>query len=164
MDLILQTLCMVLCNRIPKGLVQFRTDGLSAKIKLINTPKGVEAFDRVQIEKVPVTADNPTGEQALRIEKNTNERAVVRILVPKRSMTLSEMNAQDRADDQTETPVKDEDGVSAQPSSPMASSKSRNVADAKSAKDDGAVSSKSQLNQNASGLSRQPSERIIEVD
>ena len=29
------------------------------------------------------------------IEKNTNERAIVRILVPKRTMTMSELNAEE---------------------------------------------------------------------
>ena len=163
MDLILQTLCMVLCNRVPKGLIQFRMDGLSAKIKLVNTPKGMEAFERVEVQKVPVSAEHPTGEQEVRIEKNTNERAVVRILVPKRAMTLSEINAHDRIGDAaSETPAKEGEGAaSEQPSSPVASSKSKTEAKADtSAKD----ASASQLRNDESGLQRQPSERIIETD
>ena len=80
MDILLTVLCMVLCNRVPKGIVTFRIDSLISKIKLVTAPKGVEAFTR--------TVDGVT------IEKNTNERAVVRILVPKRSMTISEVNAE----------------------------------------------------------------------
>jgi len=53
MDLILQTLCMILCNRLPKGVVPFRIDSLSSKIRFIAVPKGIEAFDRVSVEKGP---------------------------------------------------------------------------------------------------------------
>ena len=42
-----------------------------------------------------VTPENPKGEQEVVIEKNTNEKALVRILVPKRTMTLSEVNAEE---------------------------------------------------------------------
>lgn len=135
MDLILSTLCMILCNRIPKGLVQFRTEGLSAKIKLMSTPKGVEAFERVEVQKVPVSAECPNGEQEVKIEKNTNERAVVRILVPKRTMTMSEMRDKDEEEKGSPAKAEGEDG-SQQPSSPVASSKSK-PADL-SAKDGGA--------------------------
>lgn len=44
---------------------------------------------------MPVTPENPKGEQEVVIEKNTNEKALVRILVPKRTMTLSEVNAEE---------------------------------------------------------------------
>ena len=86
MDLILSVLCMVLCNKIPKGVVSFRPDSLISKIKLVHAPRGVEPFARTEI---PKGATEPVA-----IEKNTNEKAVVRILVPKRSMTLSEVNAE----------------------------------------------------------------------
>ena len=42
-----------------------------------------------------VTPENPKGEQEVIVEKNTNEKALVRILVPKRTMTLSEVNAEE---------------------------------------------------------------------
>ena len=164
MDLILSTLCMILCNRVPKGLVQFRTENLSAKIKLMSTPKGVEAFERVEVQKVPVSAECPTGEQEVKIEKNTNERAVVRILVPKRTMTMSEMR--DKEEEEKGTPGKDgEEGASQQPSSPVASNKSKPAE--VSAKDGGADgrASTSQLREDTSGmLNRDASERIVEVD
>ena len=146
MDLILGTICMILCNRVPKGLVSFRIEGLSSKIKLVTTQKGVEAFERVQIEKVPVSAECPTGEQEVKIEKNTNERAVVRILVPKRTMTLSEMNAKDE-EEKAGTPDKEgEDRGSQGPGSPIASSKSKkDLAAEGSAKEENAKASTSEL-------------------
>lgn len=79
MEIILTSLCIVLCNRVPKGVVTFRVDQLISKIKLVYPPKGIEAFARTNADGVV-------------IPKNTNERAVVRILVPKRTMTLSEYN------------------------------------------------------------------------
>ena len=51
--------------------------------------------DRILIEKTPVTADNPQGVKETLIEKNINEKAIVRILVPKRTMTMSEVNAEE---------------------------------------------------------------------
>lgn len=95
MDLILNAICMILCNRLPKGAVSFRTDNLASKIKLVNAPRGIELCQRTQIEKVAVTPENPKGEQEVIVEKNTNEKALVRILVPKRTMTLSEVNAEE---------------------------------------------------------------------
>ena len=95
MDMVLTAICMVLCNRVPKGAVSFRTDGLAAKIKLVMPPRGVEVRTRIGIEKTNVTPGNPKGdEQEVVIEKNTNEKAIVRILVPKRTVTYSEFNAE----------------------------------------------------------------------
>ena len=80
MDMVLTVICMVLCNRVPKGAVSFRTDGLAAKIKLVMPPRGVEVRTRIGVEKTNVTPENPKGiEQEVVIEKNTNEKAVVRI-------------------------------------------------------------------------------------
>ena len=62
MDLILNAVCMILCNKIPKGAVNFRTENLASKIKLVNAPRGVELVNRIQIEKVPPTPENPKGE------------------------------------------------------------------------------------------------------
>lgn len=45
------------------------------------------------MEKVPATPENPKGgEQEVTIPKNTNERAIVRILVPKVHQTQSEID------------------------------------------------------------------------
>ena len=94
MDLILSVLCQVLCNRVPKGIVSFRTESLAQKIRMVHVPRGVEVVTRTAMERVPPSAENPKGgEQEVVIEKNTNEKAVVRILVPKRTMTLSEYKA-----------------------------------------------------------------------
>lgn len=54
--------------------------------------------NRTVIEKVSISAEHPKGEREVFIEKNTNERAFVRIQVPTRSMTLSEI-AKDKEDD-----------------------------------------------------------------
>ena len=42
MDLILSTLCAILCHRVPKGIVPFRADSLAGKVKLVAPPRGVE--------------------------------------------------------------------------------------------------------------------------
>ena len=95
MDLILNAICMILCGKLPKNVVSFGTSNLASKIKLVRAPPGIETVSRIQIEKVAPTPENPKGEQEVTIEKNTNEKAVVRILVPKRTMTLSELNAEE---------------------------------------------------------------------
>ena len=51
-EMILSVVCMVLCNRVPKGAVVFRTESIAHKIKMVNVPRGVEIRDRVGIEKV----------------------------------------------------------------------------------------------------------------
>ena len=150
MELILSTVCMLLCNKLPKGVVQFRTENLSSKIRLVNAPKNVEPFDRVVMEK----------DQEVKIEKNTNERAVVRMLVPRRTMTRSEINDQDKEDVASESGAKEAHATS-QPSSPVASSK----AGAAAANDD--TADKESMPRNASRMSRvsqAASERIVEVD
>ena len=109
MDLVLSGLCMAMCNRVPKGLVAFTTASLANKIKLLSPPRGVEAFEKRTIEKGAPTAENPSGETEVVIPKNTNERAVVRILVPKRTMTLSEYHA-DQKKEEEELPAEAEEG------------------------------------------------------
>ena len=42
MDLILNAICMILCNKLPKGAVSFNTNSLPGKIKLVNAPKTIE--------------------------------------------------------------------------------------------------------------------------
>jgi len=144
MSLILQVLCQVLCNRLPKGLVNFRTEPLANKIRLVAAPRGVEVAERVVVEKAPVTPENPTGELRTVIEKNTNERAVVRILVPKRTMTLSEI-AKEREEDTMSPDRSHKEDDSERPTSPPS-------------KEDATS------NVNQSRLSRVPSERTIELD
>ena len=83
MEMILSVLCMVMCNRVPKGVVVFRPETIANKIRMLNVPRGVEVRDRMGIEKV-TTPENPKGEEKeVKVLKNTNERALVRILIPK---------------------------------------------------------------------------------
>ena len=44
--LILDSICMILCNRVPKGIVSFRPDSIINKIRLVGPPRGVEIADR----------------------------------------------------------------------------------------------------------------------
>ena len=83
MDMLLSTLCMIICGRVPKGIVAFKTDQLVSKVRIVQVAKGTEIADRhyKDVSGKPVT-----------IKKNVNERAVVRILVPKRKMTPSEID------------------------------------------------------------------------
>ena len=169
MDLLLSVLCMVLCNRVPKGLVTFRTDQLTSKIKMVHAPRGVEFTQRTQVERVPVTVDNPTGEKHTIIEKNTNERAVVRILVPKRTMTLSEYEREQKQDDDE---AAKEAASRASPDQKEDESKGEKGRESALSPDKGAEkeADKSAANisaprsQQQSRLSRVPSEKIIEQD
>ena len=87
MDTILSVLCMIMCNKVPKGVVPFKTDSLATRVRLVMPPRGLEVQDRMIVDENGV-------EQ--KIAKNTNERAVVRILVPKRKMTPSEIDNEGR--------------------------------------------------------------------
>ena len=155
MELILTVLCMVLCNKIPKGVVPFRVDPLINKIKLVSAPRGIELATRTEIQKTSVTAATPKGEQEVVIEKNTNERAVVRILVPKRTMTLSEINAE-------KEPPQTADGEDVL-------SNDAPAGDGEQAPKEDGEGEKEELGETRqsvtkSALSRQPSERIVEQD
>ena len=73
---------MVICNRVPKTAVTYKCDVLIPKIKLSPIPKGVEIETRVIIEKEEPSEEFPEGhDNEIVIEANTNEKAVVRILV-----------------------------------------------------------------------------------
>ena len=93
MESLLSALCMILCNKVPKNVVPFRTDSLAAKIKMVNPPKSVELRRRTVMEK--------HGEEMKEvvIEPNTNVRAIIRLLVPRRVMTHSEMHGSVRGED-----------------------------------------------------------------
>ena len=159
MTMILDTICQILCNKTPKGIVSFRPDSIISKIKLVSAPRGVETERRVTVEKVSISADYPTGEKKTVIEKNTNERAIVRIMVPKRTMTLSEVNAEAKpVEDGTEGPTspqsaKEEDeekkGDDKSPAEPLSPT---------------SVQDEKESQPNVSRLSRVPSEKIIEQD
>lgn len=38
--MLLNVLCMIMCKRVPEGVVTFKTEELSKKIKLLPLPKG----------------------------------------------------------------------------------------------------------------------------
>lgn len=97
--------------------------------------------NRTVIEKVSISSENPKGEQEVVIEKNTNERALVRIQVPTRTMTLSEI-AKERDEDEDKNEDKADDTDNQSPANER-EKKSETV---------------------PSRLSRVPSEKIIEQD
>jgi len=89
---ILNVLCMVLCNRVPKNVIPYKADTLISKIKLIPVPKGVEVERRIILEQEPASEAFPDGREVETIiEANTNEKAVVRILVPTKKVPSSEL-------------------------------------------------------------------------
>ena len=162
MDLVLSGLCMAMCNRVPKGLVAFTTASLANKIKLLSPPRGVEAFEKRTIEKGAPTAENPSGETEVVIPKNTNERAVVRILVPKRTMTLSEYHA-DQKKEEEEQPAEAKEGQKKEEEE----GETKAEGETKESKPGSALSvakSAASRSNMASRLSRVPSEKIIETD
>lgn len=98
-EMVLSVICMILCNRVPKGVVTYNTAALISKIKLVQAPRGIELKSRVEVKKELPSKEFPEGRKIENvIPKNTNERAVVRILVPFREMTQTEMQAEDLAE------------------------------------------------------------------
>lgn len=168
MDMILSAICMIMCNRVPKGVVSFRTDSLASKIKLVHAPRGIEVVARTVMEKTAPTAENPKGESEVTIEKNTNEKAIVRILVPKRTMTLSEVNAEENKREEEDkdgaSPDKDGDATKdGDKTGEKTTTEPDAAADDAKAQPAGADAIRSQ--QVDSRLSRVPSdERIVEQD
>ena len=154
--LILDSVCMILCNRVPKGVVQFRPDSIINKIRLVGPPRGVEIVDRTQVEKVSISDEFPTGEKHTLIEKNTNEKAVVRIMVPKRTMTMSEVNAENTKPEENEDPTSPKSSKSIDEE--KKGDKTPEPTSPTPAKEEEASQ------QHPSRLSRVPSERIIEQD
>lgn len=94
MEAILNVICMVICNRVPKNTVSYKCDQLIPKIKLQRIPNGVEVETRTIIEREEPGEDFPEGRDIETIiESNTNEKAVVRVLVPTKKVLQSELNA-----------------------------------------------------------------------
>jgi hypothetical protein len=94
MEAILNVICMVICNRVPKNTVSYKCDQLIPKIKLQKIPNGVEVETRTIIEREEPGEDFPEGRDIETIiEANTNEKAVVRVLVPTKKVLQSELNA-----------------------------------------------------------------------
>ena len=92
MEAILGVLCMVLCGRVPKGIVPYKCEQLINRIKLTSIPKGVEVERRIVIEKEPPSEGFPEGREIETvIEPNTNEKAVVRVLVPTKKVPISQV-------------------------------------------------------------------------
>ena len=91
LDLILNTLFMVITNTIPEEVVsklekeikQFKIERVYEKVQFTNIPEGVEIKDRTVIQ----TAYNEEFEKDLK--KNTNEIALVRLRIPVNEQTHS---------------------------------------------------------------------------
>ena len=87
---------MVLCGRVPKGIVPYKCEQLISRIKLASIPKGVEVERRIVIEREPPSEGFPDGREVETvIEPNTNEKAVVRILVPTKKVPISEVREEE---------------------------------------------------------------------
>ena len=104
MEAILNVLCMVLCNRVPKNTVSYKCDQLIPKIKMQRIPNGVEVETRTIIEKEEPSEDFPEGRDIETvIESNTNEKAVVRVRIPVKQVLQSELDAQAAAEAKVES-------------------------------------------------------------
>jgi len=116
MEAILNVLCMVLCNRVPKNTVSYKTDQIISKIKLQSIPKGVEVETRTIIEREEPGEDFPEGRDIETIiEANTNERAVVRVLVPTKKVLASVLAKQEAEGEKTIESDKDNKRKSPEP-------------------------------------------------
>ena len=70
----------------------YKCEQLISRIKLASIPKGVEVERRIVIEREPPSEGFPDGREVETvIEPNTNEKAVVRILVPTKKEPISEV-------------------------------------------------------------------------
>jgi len=98
---------MILCKRIPEGIVTFNTNDLIKKIKLLPLPRGM-GFEQViglskQLseklapgEKPPTLIEQFKSGPMANLKLNTGELAVVRILIKRKKMTPSEIAAEDK--------------------------------------------------------------------
>lgn len=104
--MILNVICMILCKRIPEGVVTFNTDLLSKKIKLLPLPKGL-GYDPLPMQKtksINEKADPNIGQNLLEQFKsgafnpklNTGEACVVRVRIQTKKLTPSEVAEEDR--------------------------------------------------------------------
>lgn len=119
MQAILNVLCMIICKRIPDGVVNFPVDGLARKVKLVPLPKGLgyeplpsgmvkkdsKPLDPTQpMQKQGSVKDQNMGSSLLDLFKknpdefklNTNEQCVVRVRIQTKKMTQSEIAEEDR--------------------------------------------------------------------
>lgn len=87
-ELVLNAICMIVCKKVPSELSSIKLDSLISKIKLAYIPKGIEIESRSEVQMKPVSDEDPTEVQKeVQIEKNSGEKAVVRVLIPKKKIT-----------------------------------------------------------------------------
>lgn len=104
---ILSVLCMILCKRVPDGVVPFNTADLLKKVKLVPLPRGM-GFEQIQGlakqisdkllpgEKPPSLVDQFKSGPMAGLKLNTGELAVVRIMIKRKKMTPSEIAAEEK--------------------------------------------------------------------
>lgn len=100
----MNVICMLLCKRLPEGVVPFKTDDLAKKIKLLPLPKGM-GFDqlpylarqssKIATDTVPLIEQFKSGPLST-TKFNTGEAAVVRIMIKHKKLTLSEIAEEDK--------------------------------------------------------------------
>ena len=98
---------MILCKRVPDGVVPFNTADLLKKVKLVPLPRGM-GFEQIQGlakqicdkllpgEKPPSLVDQFRSGPMAGLKLNTGELAVVRIMIKQKKMTPSEIAAEDK--------------------------------------------------------------------
>lgn len=91
MELIMTGLFLIATKKVPAGVSNLKPETFASKIKLVGVPKNIVVKEQRVMEKVPATADEPEKEVEKVIPANTLEKAVVRVLIPKKKMTPSEI-------------------------------------------------------------------------
>lgn len=98
---------MILCKRVPDGVVPFNTADLLKKVKLVPLPRGM-GFEQIQGlakqisdkllpgEKPPSLVDQFKSGPMAGLKLNTGELAVVRIMIKRKKMTPSEIAAAEK--------------------------------------------------------------------
>lgn len=103
-QMILNVICMLICRRLPDGIVPFSTSDLARKIKLVALPKGL-GFEPTPPSTDKAKKDPNVGLTLIEsfktgplseVEFNTGEQAVVRVMIKHKKLTPSEIAEEDR--------------------------------------------------------------------
>mmetsp|Transcript_20842 Transcript_20842/g.28764 ORF Transcript_20842/g.28764 Transcript_20842/m.28764 type:complete len:221 (-) Transcript_20842:241-903(-) len=98
MDKLLSIICLIVTRKVPVDCAPFKVELISSKIKFVSPPADINREDRTEQGK-----PNEEGQTELvKITKNTNERALVRVCIPKARKTQSEVDITSQAESNRE--------------------------------------------------------------
>lgn len=105
MDKLLSIICLIVTRKVPVDCCPFKVELVSSKIKFVAPPADIIREDRTEQGKT--NEDGST--ELIKISKNTNERALVRVCIPKARKTQSEVDITSQGESHRESrPVSQE--------------------------------------------------------